>query len=91
MKPSDLAGFGRPGVVDPDGAAGTAGAGQNGDVVLVADAEGPTNGPSTGDPRVDAAMARLDQLDRTPVSGHVEVYDAVHRSLQDTLAAIDGT
>jgi hypothetical protein len=38
---------------------------------------------------VDAATALLDQLDGLPVSEHVEVFDAVHRSLQDALATLD--
>jgi hypothetical protein len=42
-----------------------------------------------GDPRVDAAMQRLDALDELPVSEHVEQYDALHRTLQDALATID--
>ena len=43
----------------------------------------------TGDPRVDAALARLDRLDGLPVAEHVGEYDAVHRALQDALTAID--
>ncbi|MCW2600627.1 MAG: hypothetical protein JWM02_2456 [Frankiales bacterium] len=38
---------------------------------------------------VDAALARLDGLDDRPVGEHVEVFDAVHRSLQDALATLD--
>ena len=38
---------------------------------------------------VEAALALLDGLDERPVSDHVEVFDAVHRSLQDALAALD--
>ena len=37
---------------------------------------------------VDAARARLPELDGTPVSGHVAVYDEVHDVLQGTLAAL---
>jgi hypothetical protein len=43
----------------------------------------------TGDPRVDAALARLDALDELPVAEHVAQFDALHRTLQDALAAID--
>ena len=39
--------------------------------------------------QVDAALALLDGLDERPVGEHVEVFDAVHRSLQDALAALD--
>ena len=42
-----------------------------------------------GDPRVDAALERLDALDELPVSEHVAQYDALHRTLQDALATID--
>lgn len=45
----------------------------------------------TGDPRVDAALARLAELDELPTVAHVEVYDAVHRGLQDALADLDGS
>lgn len=37
---------------------------------------------------VDAARARLDDLDGTPVAGHVAVYDEVHDVLQGTLAGL---
>jgi hypothetical protein len=43
----------------------------------------------TGDPRVDAALARLDTLDELPVAEHVAQFDALHRTLQDALVAID--
>ena len=39
--------------------------------------------------QVDRALALLDGLDETPVAEHVDVFDAVHRSLQDALAALD--
>ena len=38
---------------------------------------------------VTAALALLDGLEERPVAEHVEVFDAVHRSLQDALAALD--
>lgn len=40
----------------------------------------------TGDPRIDAATARLGDLADLPTSDHVAVYDDVHRRLQDALA-----
>jgi hypothetical protein len=50
----------------------------------------PATGVSgTGDPRVDAALERLDRLADLPVSEHVGEYDAVHRALQDALSTID--
>ena len=41
------------------------------------------------DQAVEAVHALLDGLEERPVSEHVEVFDAVHRSLQDALAALD--
>lgn len=38
---------------------------------------------------VDLALHRLEELDGFAVEEHVEVFDAVHRSLQDALAALD--
>ncbi|MCW2725632.1 MAG: hypothetical protein JWN35_2553 [Frankiales bacterium] len=38
---------------------------------------------------VDVALARLEELQDQPVSGHVAVYDEVHRLLQDALATLD--
>ena len=38
---------------------------------------------------VDAAVGLLDGLDELPASDHVEVFDAVHRALQDALATLD--
>ena len=38
------------------------------------------------DPRIAAAVTRLDGLTDTPLVQHVEVYEDVHRVLQDALA-----
>jgi hypothetical protein len=38
---------------------------------------------------VDDALARLEALEALPVAEHIEVFDAVHRSLQDALATLD--
>ena len=38
---------------------------------------------------VEAALARLDDVDELPVVDHVVVYDEVHRLLQDALAGLD--
>ena len=43
-----------------------------------------------GDPRIAAAVARLDGLTDTPPAEHVEVYEDVHRVLQDALADAAG-
>ncbi len=41
------------------------------------------------DARVDSALTLLEGLEDKPVAEHVEVFDAVHRSLQDALATLD--
>ncbi|NHC47079.1 hypothetical protein [Motilibacter aurantiacus] len=41
--------------------------------------------PGTGDPRVDAAVARLAELAGRPATEHVEVYTHISRALQETL------
>ncbi|WP_216651280.1 hypothetical protein [Actinomadura litoris] len=43
----------------------------------------------TGDPRVDAALARLGDLPGRPVPEHVEIFEDVHQRLQELLAAAD--
>lgn len=43
----------------------------------------------TGDPRIDAAVDRLADLDRMPVREHAQRYDEVHAALQDTLYSLD--
>ncbi|WP_187438207.1 hypothetical protein [Actinomadura decatromicini] len=58
-----------------------------------AEAEGEPEFPAlpapepTGEPRVDAALARLGELGGRPVSAHVEVFEDVHQRLQEILAA----
>lgn len=41
---------------------------------------------TSGDAKVDAAMERLRDTSELPVSEHLEVYDDVHRRLQDVLS-----
>ncbi|WP_147341479.1 hypothetical protein, partial [Actinomadura logoneensis] len=43
----------------------------------------------TGDPRVDAVVARLDELAGLPVPAHVEVFADVHQGLQELLVSAD--
>ncbi|REF01190.1 hypothetical protein [Thermomonospora umbrina] len=43
----------------------------------------------TGDERVDAVVGGLTRLVGLPVSGHVEVFEDVHRGLQEVLASVD--
>jgi hypothetical protein len=45
---------------------------------------------STGDERVDAAIARLGELDGAPTAAHPEIFQDVHRRLQEALTGIDG-
>jgi hypothetical protein len=42
--------------------------------------------PSVADPRVRDAVRRLNELADLPPADHVEVYEAVHSSLQESLA-----
>lgn len=41
---------------------------------------------ATGNPTVDAALARLTDTAELPVAEQVEVFDEIHRRLQDALA-----
>ncbi|MFI5955887.1 hypothetical protein [Cryptosporangium sp. NPDC051539] len=41
--------------------------------------------------QVSAVLTQLDDLDARPVAEHVAAYETVHRTLQDTLAAVDGS
>jgi hypothetical protein len=40
----------------------------------------------TGDARVDAAMERMQDVENLPVEEQVQVFDEVHRRLQDALS-----
>ncbi|MGK5547998.1 hypothetical protein ACSNOH_25190 [Streptomyces sp. URMC 127] len=42
-----------------------------------------------GEPAVDAQLVRLADADHLAVSGHLEVYEDVHRGLRDALGALD--
>ena len=44
---------------------------------------------TSGDKRVDDALGALTVLTETPVAGHVEIFEQVHRNLQDVLASTD--
>ncbi|MEV0282089.1 hypothetical protein AB0I22_37725 [Streptomyces sp. NPDC050610] len=43
----------------------------------------------TGNADVDAQLARLADADHLAASGHLEVYEDVHRGLRDALTALD--
>lgn len=44
----------------------------------------------SGDARVDAALARLADTTDLPIAEQIEVFDEVHRRLQDALAQAHG-
>jgi hypothetical protein len=54
------------------------------------DTEAVDTEPASGDPRVDAAMRRAAELVGTSPTEHVEIYEDVHRSLQEVLADASG-
>ncbi|MFK0265846.1 hypothetical protein ACIQU1_31595 [Streptomyces angustmyceticus] len=43
----------------------------------------------TGEAAVDSALRRLADADHLPASGHLQVYEDVHRGLRDVLAGLD--
>lgn len=43
----------------------------------------------TGVPAADAAADRLGELEQAPLDEHVEIYEDVHRRLQEGLADLD--
>jgi hypothetical protein len=45
--------------------------------------------PATGEPRVDAVLARLDELAGRPVTEHRAIFEDVHRRLRDVLGELD--
>ena len=53
------------------------------------DPDGPGQRPATGEPRVDAALARLDELTGRPVTEHRAIFEDVHRRLRDVLGELD--
>jgi hypothetical protein len=46
-------------------------------------------GQTTGDARVDAALARFEELVEAPLTTHPEIFEDVHRRLQDALTGIE--
>lgn len=44
---------------------------------------------ATGDARVEAALARLDELEGLPLTEHRAVFEDVHRRLRDVLGELD--
>lgn len=43
----------------------------------------------TGQAAVDSTLRRLADADHLPASGHLQVYEDVHRGLRDVLAGLD--
>jgi hypothetical protein len=43
--------------------------------------------PSTGHPRIDEALSRLDGLDDLEITQHPDEFDAIHRVLRESLAS----
>jgi hypothetical protein len=50
----------------------------------------PANPAADGPAAIDAAVAALAYLDSAPTASHVAVFEHVHLTLTDALAAIDG-
>jgi hypothetical protein len=73
---------------DGEHGAGEHGAGQHGAGQHGAGQHGGAR-PATGDPRVDSALSRLDELAALPVTEHPPVFDDVHRRLADILDELD--
>jgi hypothetical protein len=80
--PDDLAEAGKPGELDE-----VAEVGEWGEVNQVGALDGQR--PATGEPRVDAALARLDELAGRPVTEHRAIFEDVHRRLRDVLGELD--
>jgi hypothetical protein len=77
----------------PPGAAHDLGSEAAADQAYMAPGErGPAGGEReslTGEPRVDAALARLDELEELPVTEHRAVFEDVHQRLRDVLGELD--
>jgi hypothetical protein len=84
--PTEEAGLRPPGAAEEP--ASEAGAGP---ADLTAGEQRPAGGgrSATGEPRVDAALARLDELEGLPVTEHRAVFEDVHRRLRDVLGELD--
>lgn len=60
-----------------------------GEIVPGSVSPAPRPRPSTGDPRVDDAVARLDDLAGLPVAEHLAVFEYVHERLTEALGDLD--
>ena len=85
-----LAGSDGPGSAHvPGSAEGTGGAESAGRPAAPRRPMVPRARPSTGDPRVDDAVARLDDLAGLPVAEHLAVFEYVHERLTEALGDLD--
>jgi len=50
----------------------------------------PAPSPQTADPRVDEALARLDELAELPIADHPAVFEHVHQRLAEVLGDLGG-
>ena len=86
LPPGEIAPGGVDGRDSTEGAGGTEGAGTPAapwrPVV-------PRARPATGDPRVDDAVARLDDLAGLPLAEHLAVFEYVHERLTEALGDLD--
>jgi hypothetical protein len=91
---------GGPAVNLPEGGPAAADLSESGPAAADLSAGGPAAGgpaearpagqrPVTGEPRVDAALTRLDELADLPVTEHRAVFEHVHRSLSEVLGELD--
>jgi hypothetical protein len=72
-----------------DEASGTADGAGNADGASGNDALSAQRRPATGEPRVDEALRRLDELAELPVAEHPAVFEHVHARLRDVLGELD--
>ena len=72
-----------------EGAPGPAGPAPSADGPAGAGPLVPRARPSTGDARVDDAVARLDDLPGLPVAEHLAVFEYVHARLTEALGDLD--
>jgi hypothetical protein len=80
------------GAGEPAGLSGSAGAAEPsraGEPAGLRWAVVPRPRPSTGDVRVDDAVARLDDLAGLPAAEHLAVFEYVHRRLTEALGDLD--
>jgi hypothetical protein len=78
-----------PGSTEGAGGARGPGAAEDAGRPAVPRAVVPRARPSTGDPRVDDAVARLDDLAGLPITEHLAIFEYVHERLTEALGDLD--